>query len=86
MSQPPPPEPPPQGFDRPYYGATLPLPPLSGELLVFAFAWLVAAVIALASDQVDAVHFVTATVALAVGYMLSRGIAKAGKGPEGRWG
>jgi hypothetical protein len=25
-------------------------------------------------------------VALAVGYMLSRGIAKAGKGPEGRWG
>ncbi len=85
MSQPPPPEPPPQGFERPYYGATLPLPPVSGELIVFALAWLVAALMAVATDEVTAVHFLTATVALAVGYMLSRGIAKAGKGPEGRW-
>ena len=86
MSQPPPPEPPPQGFERPYYGATLPLPPVSGELIVFALAWLVAALMALATDEVNAVHFLTATVALAVGYMLARGIAKAGKGSEGRWG
>ena len=87
MSQPPPPEPPSQGFERPYYGpAAFPVPPVSGELVVFLFVWLVAALVALATDEVNAVHFLTATVALAVGYMLSRGIAKAGKGPEGRWG
>ena len=87
MSQPPPPEPPPtQSFDRPYYGTALPLPPVSGELLVFALVWAVAAIIALASDEVNAFHFLMATVALAVGYMLSRGIAKAGKVLEGRWG
>jgi hypothetical protein len=59
---------------------------VSGELIVFALAWLVAALMALATDEVNAVHFLTATVALAVGYMLARGIAKAGKGSEGRWG
>jgi uncharacterized membrane protein len=57
---------------------------VSGELIVFALAWLVAALIALATDEVNAVHFLTATVALAIGYMLSRGIAKAGKVFEGR--
>jgi hypothetical protein len=86
VSQPPPPEPPPQGFGRPYYGATLPLPPVSGELIVFVLVWLVAALIALATDEVNAADFLTASVALAVGYMLARGIAKAGKGAEGRWG
>ena len=85
MSQPPPPEPPSQGFERPYYGPPFPVPPVPGELVVFLFVWLVAALVALATDEVNAVHFLTATVALAVGYMLSRGIAKAGKGSEGRW-
>jgi hypothetical protein len=86
VSQPPPPEPPPtQGFDRPYYGTTMPLPPVSGELIVLVFGWLVAALVALATDEVNALHFLIAAVALAIGYMLSRGIAKAGKVSEGRW-
>jgi hypothetical protein len=84
VSQPPPPEPPPQGFERPYYGAPFPLPPVSGELVVFVLVWFVAALIALANDEVNARHFLIASVALAVGYMLSRGIAKAGKAAEGR--
>jgi hypothetical protein len=88
VSQPPPPEPPPptQGLDRPYYGTALPLPPINGELIVFVFMLLVAALVALATDEVNAVHFLVAAVALAIGYMLSRGIAKAGKALEGRWG
>jgi uncharacterized membrane protein len=62
------------------------LPPVSGELIVFVLVWLVAALVALATDEVNAVHFLIASVALAVGYMLARGIAKAGKVTEGRWG
>ncbi len=86
MSTPPaqPPPPPTQSYERPYYGAGMPpLPSLNGELIVFALAWVVAFVITLAADAVDWSQFVTATVVLAVGYMLSRGIAKAGKVIEG---
>ena len=82
--EPPPPEPPPpEPPQRPYYGA-MPLPPISGEILVFLVVWLVAAIITLASDDATAFHFLVASVALAVGYMLARGIAKAGKALEGR--
>ena len=86
MSQPPPPEPPPpaEGFDRPYYGGPFPAPPVSGEFVVFLLVWLVAAIVTLGSDAVGANDFVTASVALAIGYMLARGIAKAGRVLEHR--
>jgi hypothetical protein len=81
---PPQPPPPPQGFDRPYYGAPLPLPALNGELVLFVLAWLVVFIVTLAADTVGWPAFVTATVVLAGAYMISRGIAKAGKVLEGR--
>lgn len=81
MSTTPPGQPPPTSpsYDRPYYGASMPLPALNGELVVFLLAWLVTLIVTLAADAVGWPQFLTATVALAVGYMLSRGIAKAGK-------
>ncbi len=85
MSQPPPPEPPPTQPFQPPYGA-IPLPDVSGELVVFVLVWLVAAIVTLASDAATAFHFLTASVVLAVGYMLARGIAKAGKASEGNRG
>lgn len=81
---PPQPPPPPQSFDRPYYGAPLPMSPPNGELVVFLLAWLVVFIATLAADAVDWPAFVAATVALAGAYMISRGIAKAGKVFEGR--
>jgi hypothetical protein len=84
MSTTPPPQQAPPGYDRPYYGSGPPLPILNGELLVFLLAWAVVGIITLASDSVGPDSFVTATVALAFGYMISRGIAKAGKVLEGR--
>jgi hypothetical protein len=85
-SQPPPPPPPP-GYDQGYYGAPpgMPqLPTLNGEFVVFVLIWAVIGIIALGSDQIGASEFVTATVPLAVAYLISRGIAKAGKVLEGR--
>ena len=86
MSTTPPPQPPPSthSYDRPYYGAPLPLPTLNGELILFLLAWLVVFIVTLAADAVDWPAFVTATVVLASAYMISRGIAKAGKVFEGR--
>jgi hypothetical protein len=82
----PPATPPP--YERPSYGPGLPpLPVPSGELLVFLLVWIVVGLITLAADGREGVnprHFVAASVALAVGYMLGRGIAKAGKVLEGR--
>jgi hypothetical protein len=85
MSTTPPPQQPPPQQAPPYYGSGMPpLPVLNGELLVFLLAWAVVGVITLASDSVGPDSFVMATVALAFGYMISRGIAKAGKVIEGR--
>ena len=86
MSQPPPPDAPPtETYTPPYYGRPLvPLPAISGELIVFLVVWLVAAIVALATDAVNARHCLTASVALAIGYMLSRGLAKAGRVLEDR--
>jgi hypothetical protein len=78
------PPPPTQGYDRPYYGAPLPLPSLNGELVLFLLAWLVAFIVTLAADDVAWSGFLTATVVLAAAYMISRGIAKAGKVFESR--
>ena len=81
---PPQPPPAPHGFDRPYYGAPLPVPMLNGELVLFLVVWLVVFIVTLAADAVDWPAFVTATVVLAGAYMISRGIAKAGKVFESR--
>ena len=80
--------PPPQGYDGPYYGAGMPqVPAPSGELVVFLVVWLVIALVTIVADDAGGVgpgQFVTASVALAIGYMLARGIAKAGKVFENR--
>jgi hypothetical protein len=41
--------------------------------------WVIVFIITLASDTVDWPAFITASVVLAAAYMISRGIAKAGK-------
>jgi hypothetical protein len=82
-SQQSPPPPPTQSYGQPYYGMPA-LPSLNGELIVFVLVWVVVFIITLAADTVDWPGFVTATVILAAAYMLSRGVAKAGKVLEGR--
>ena len=81
-SSPSPPPPPQQQYDRPYYGGPG-LPTITGELVLFLLAWLVVFIVTLAADTVDWPAFVAATVVLAGAYILSRGIAKAGKVYEG---
>ena len=64
-----------------------PIPVPSGELLIFFLVWFVVGLTTLVADGREGVsprHFVAASVALAVGYMISRGIAKAGKVFEAR--
>jgi hypothetical protein len=58
--------------------ARLPFPG-NAELLVYLLVWLVIALIWLFSDEVGAGTFATLTVALTFGYLISRGIAKAGR-------
>jgi hypothetical protein len=77
------PPPPTQSYGQPYYGMPT-LPSLNGELIVFVLVWVVVFIVTLAADRVDWPEFVTATVFLAAAYMISRGIAKAGKVLEGR--
>ena len=88
MSTPPnqqPPPPPTQTWERPPYGYGMPpLPAINGELVIFLLILLMVAIITLASDRVDATGFIQAAVLLAVGYMISRGIAKASKVWENR--
>ncbi len=85
MSTPPSAPPPPQG---PYYGSTLPpIPVPTSELVIFLLVWVVVGLATLIADGREGVnprHFVFASVALAVGYMIARGIAKAGKVFEAR--
>jgi hypothetical protein len=85
-TSPPSPPPPPPGYDQGLYsGAGLSqLPAINGEFVFFVLVWAVIGVIALASDQIGASEFITATVPLAVAYILSRGIAKLGKVIESR--
>jgi hypothetical protein len=73
------PPPPQQGYERPYFGPPLAGLPGSGELVVFLLVWFVVLLVTLAADSVDWPAFVTATVVLTGAYMISRGIAKAGK-------
>jgi hypothetical protein len=86
MSAQPPPEPPPpsQSYGRPYYGPPMPMPNLNGEFVYFLLLWVVVLIVTLATDEVNWNDFVRATVFLGVGYLLSRGIAKASRVYEGR--
>lgn len=86
MSTPPPSQPPPPpSYNQGLYGPGMQqLPTLNGEFVFFVLVWAVIGIIALASDNVGASEFVTATVPLAIAYLLSRGIAKLGKVIEGR--
>jgi hypothetical protein len=77
------PPPPTQSYGQPYYGMPQ-VPTLNGELIVFVLVWVVVFIITLADDRVDWSGFVTASVVLASAYMISRGIAKAGKVIENR--
>ena len=62
-----------------------PVPVPSGELIIFLLVWAVIAIVTVATEgPPTASQFVTASVALAVGYMIARGIAKAGRVFEGR--
>jgi hypothetical protein len=61
-----------------------PLPAPTGELVVFLLAWLVVFLVTIIADSVDWPAFVTATTLLAAAYVISRGIAKAGKVLENR--
>jgi hypothetical protein len=63
---------------EPVQGARLPIPG-NAELAVFVIVWLIIAIIWAASDALNAGQFATLTVILTVGYMLSRGIAKASR-------
>ena len=58
--------------------ARLPIPG-NAELVIYLLVWLVLALIWLFSDEVGAGTFATLTVALTFGYLISRGIAKAGR-------
>jgi hypothetical protein len=77
--------PPPQGSGYGGYGrmapninAIMPVPG-NGELVVYILATILIAIIALASDRVDAPAFVTSFTVITLGYLISRGIAKASR-------
>jgi hypothetical protein len=55
------------------------MPAPNGELVVFLLVWAIVFIVTVASDQVDWPEFITATIFLAAAYIISRGIAKAGK-------
>jgi hypothetical protein len=80
---PPPPPPPATSYERPCY----PMPPVSApqsELIVFLLAWVVALIVTVAADSVGWPAFLTATTVISAAFIISRGIAKAGKVFEGR--
>src|SRR5919198_3485597 len=57
-------------------GARMPIPG-NAELLVWLIVWIVLAILWAATDGVDAGLFATLTTVLTLGYLVSRGIAKA---------
>ena len=75
---PPPPPPPTSGYERQYYPMPqVPAPP--AELIVFVLAWVVALIVTVAADSVDWPQFLVATTLISAAFIISRGIAKAGK-------
>jgi hypothetical protein len=77
---PPPPSAPPPGYGGTmgWQGARLPIPG-NAEWLLWFLVEILFAIIWAASDQVGASEFVIATAVITLGYLISRGIAKAGK-------
>jgi len=84
MSTTPPEQPPAGGSSRPAYGynapnvARMPVPG-NAEFLLYAVIEIVFALIWIIADSVNTLTWVTMTTALTFGYIISRGIAKAGK-------
>jgi hypothetical protein len=76
---PPPPSAPPPGYGGlMWQGARMPTPGNAEWLLWFVME-IVFAIIWAASDSVDASLFVVVSAVITLGYLISRGIAKAGK-------
>ena len=77
-------QPPSGGTSRPSYGynapnvARMPIPG-NAEFMVYLVIELIFALIWIIADSVNTATWVTLTTALTFGYILSRGIAKAGK-------
>jgi hypothetical protein len=80
---PPPPPPPATGYERQYYPMS-PMPAPPAELVVFLLAWVVALIVTVAADSVGWPAFLTATTVISAAFIISRGIAKAGKVFESR--
>jgi hypothetical protein len=84
MSTTPPEQPPAGGSSRPAYGynapnvARMPIPG-NAEFLLYAVIEIVFVLIWIIADSVNTLTWVTMTTALTFGYIISRGIAKAGK-------
>jgi hypothetical protein len=84
MSTTPPEQPPAGGTSRPSYGynapnvARMPIPG-NAEFMVYLVVELIFALIWIIADSVNTATWVSLTTALTFGYILSRGIAKAGK-------
>jgi hypothetical protein len=66
------------GRPTPNIGAVLPIPG-NAEIVVYVVATILVAIIALASDRVDAPAFVTSFTVITLAYLISRGIAKASR-------
>ena len=77
---PPPPSAPPPGYGPfpPWQGARMPIPG-NAEWLLWFLVEVLFAIVWAASDAVDASLFVIVTAVVTLGYLISRGIAKAGK-------
>lgn len=65
-----------QGAANPLAGMTIPFNP---ELVLYLLIEIIFAIIWLASDQVGAAAWMSVTAATTVGYLISRGIAKASR-------
>jgi hypothetical protein len=84
MSTTPPEQPPAGGPSRPAYGYNMPnvarMPvPGNAEFVVYFLIEVIFTIIWLAAKSVDTADWTVLTTALTFGYILSRGIAKAGK-------
>jgi hypothetical protein len=77
---PPPPSAPPPGYGGfpNWQGARMPIPG-NAEWLLWFLVEVMFAIIWAASDAVDASQFLIVTAVITLGYLISRGIAKAGK-------
>jgi len=75
---------PPPEQQRPTFGRAMNVPgtmpmPGNAELVIYLVATIIVAIVALASDRVNAPEFVTAFTFFTFAYLISRGIAKASR-------